>query len=168
MICDKCGHDSRDGALVCEQCGAPLPVSAGSSSSGSSRSFDDAPVNGYMSYTYGGSGSSRSSRSPYSEPVSSEKKPSSNEWVAYASIICGALAIYSCVTVVPGVLLGISAIIFGLVGIKTPKKTIAIIGLAAGIAGIIISILIAFAIAGLFGLLATFLTGGYGFRTFGW
>ena len=166
MLCDKCGFENREGAIVCEHCGALLiqsPPQTAEKSSGTTGSYSDAPVNGYRSYTKGGTSQSSPQRSPFTGAMSA----GSREWVAYAAIICGALAIYSSPTVIPGILLGISAIIFGIVGLKTSKRTMSLIGIIAGAIGSVFSVLVIGAIIGFFNLIASYFTRGYGWP-FGW
>ena len=54
MICDRCGYDNKEGALVCEHCGAVLVQPSSQTSekytygTEKNTSSKDAPVNGYM------------------------------------------------------------------------------------------------------------------------
>ena len=170
MICDKCGFDNKEGAIVCERCRAVLvqmpekPVQEYTYGTQKTAGTDDAPVNGYLSYTKNGAARPASGRSPFSGDTNSGPK----DWIAYAAIICGALSIYSSPTIVPGILLGISAVIFGIVGLKTSKRNIAMIGMIAGAVGTIFSVLIVSAYVGLFNLLVNFLSSGFGYMPYGW
>ena len=170
MICDKCGYENKEGAIVCERCRAVLvktedkPVQE--YSYGTQRSAGDAPVNGYMSYTKNSTQRPAAERSPFSGDSNSGPR----EWIAYAAIICGALAIYSSPTIVPGILLGISAVIFGIVGLRTEKRNIAMIGMIAGAVGVVFSVLVITAYIGIFNFLVNLLSSSfsYSYGPYGW
>ncbi|MBP0968952.1 MAG: hypothetical protein J5744_02285 [Oscillospiraceae bacterium] len=91
------------------------------------------------------------------------------EWMAYASIVGGALSIYSSPMVFSGVMLGVSAIVIGILGSFGKKKALSVIGILAGLAGLILSVLLASLYIELFRIVSGYLTGGFGFRIYsGW
>ena len=84
-------------------------------------------------------------------PVATEPKPKNGK--AIAALVCGILAVINAGTVVLGIILGIIAIIFGVLARKNSKSGMALGGLICGIVGIVLSfiviIVLAFAIGSL-------------------
>lgn len=132
---------------------------------------EDTGLSGYMSYTSSDSASVRSSgaEQSLSERAGDDgSRNSGREWMAYASIVGGALSVYSSPMVFSGVLLGVSAIVIGILGTFGKKRTLSVIGILAGLAGVILSVLLASLYVQLFNIVYSYLAGGFGFRLFGW
>jgi len=137
---------------------------------GSSTSGSQEALNGYMSYTNKTAGSSEHSGNPYRQTDDERRKDRDDDpsiWMAYAAVVAGPLSLYSATLVVPGVLLGISAIILGLMFLFRKKNTLALIGVITGSVGIILSVLAGAAYVGLFNLVTDFITSSFGFGFYG-
>ena len=182
MSCPVCGSDLYDGTSPCPQCGyREIPSSKAVSSSPEQNEpvRKDPPqgedaLNGYLSYTSADAAKEEPAKPDAGPYVSSESRSSGSgnsgkEWIPYAAVICGALSAYSAPMIVPGVLLGITAVILGILGCSAPKKSLAVIGIVTGVIGIILSVLFALFYFGIFKLIYDYLMGGFGFRMFsGW
>ena len=173
MTCPRCGSESFDGSSPCPQCGYEnAPAAADAFSRYTSQSED--ALNGYLSYTSGNSSEtaegSFSEDSHSSSPERSVRSGSGgNEWIPYASVICGALSAYSSPMVLPGILLGITSVILGIIGRSAPKRKLSVIGIITGLIGLLLSVLVVLFYIGIFKLVYDFLFGGFGFRMFsGW
>lgn len=129
-------------------------------------------LSGYMSYTSVIRPAVPARESDVSEPEkeqTDEADSQSRDWMAYASIVGGALSVYSSPMVFSGVLLGVSAIVIGILGYFGRKRTLSIIGILAGLAGVVLSVLLGSLYVELFRILSSYLAGGFGFRVFsGW
>ena len=66
---------------------------------------------------------------PSSAPVSGDP---SKDWMAYVSLGCGVLSLCAWLLPICGFPFAIAAIVFGVLGLKSSKRTLAIIGLAMG------------------------------------
>lgn len=71
----------------------------------------------------------------YSAPVGDTSK----NWAGVTSMITGISSILCCITAFGGVILSIAAIVFGVMGLKSQKKGMAIAGLITGCIGIVLS-----------------------------
>jgi len=173
MTCPRCGSELFDGSSPCPQCGYADGPAAAETFSRYAAQNEDA-LNGYLSYTAGSSNDpseNRSAEDPYisSEDRSVRDRDTSGEWLPYASVICGALSAYSSPMILPGILLGITSVILGIIGRSSPKKKLAVIGIIAGLIGLLLSVLVVLFYIGIFKLVYDFLFGGFGFRMFsGW
>ena len=176
MTCPRCGSVLFDGAAPCPQCGyigdALTPDTA--EQSAAKTMPPENALNGYLSYTSGNNSDTAAgsfSEDPYvaSADRSVKSENSGNEWVPYASVICGALSAYSSPMVLPGILLGISSIILGIIGRSAQKRKLSVIGIITGLIGLLLSVLVVLFYIGIFKLAYDFLFGGFGFRMFsGW
>ncbi|MBQ4000511.1 MAG: hypothetical protein II643_05905 [Oscillospiraceae bacterium] len=180
MACPRCGSSLFDGSVPCPQCGyvngAPAEHTVytlpDQPAAGDSAGHDTDALSGYLSYT-SGSGPVRSSGSNSADPYTASgddtvrSGSSDREWISYASVICGALSAYSSPMILPGILLGISAVILGIFGRSSFRKKLAVIGIIAGLIGLLLSVLVVLFYIGVFKLVYDFLFGGFGFRMFG-
>lgn len=74
-----------------------------------------------------------------SEP-SGRVEESQKDWMAIVSIITGVLSLCGSVFAPLGCLFSIAAVVLGVLGLKSTKRTLAIIGLVAGGLGILLSL----------------------------
>ncbi len=88
---------------------------------------------------------------------SSTKDPSKN-WAAVVALVCGILSIVACFTFIGSLLFGIAAIIFGIIGTKSQKKDLSIVGLVLGCVGLVFSLFILIMIFGLVGFVSETVT----------
>ncbi len=88
---------------------------------------------------------------------SSAKDPSKN-WAAVVALVCGILSIVACFTFIGSLIFGISAIIFGIIGMKSQKKDLSIVGLVLGCVGLVFSVFILIMIFGLLGFVSESIT----------
>ena len=56
----------------------------------------------------------------------------SKDWMAIVSLVCGILSLCGWLLPLCGFPLTIAAVVFGILGLKSTKRTLAIVGLAAG------------------------------------
>lgn len=149
MICNKCGSNEPDYALYCSKCGSRLESEApvipyaapDDGSAGQARHESAPPTDSQSPYTggqspYAGGGDYRAYGSP----------ASSGGWKGTVAMICGIASLPGCFTCWGGVLLGVAAIVFGILGLKTDKRGYAIAGIVCGAVGALMSL----ALIGLF------------------
>ncbi len=173
MLCTVCGADIPDTSVACPVCGH-FPVSAPSPFPEvpvSSTTVDetDTALKGYLSYTSGDHPAIPERQQPVPEKGSDEDDDpvSRKNWMAYVSIIAGALSVYSAPMVFSGALLGVSAAVFGILGLFSRRKVISAVGIAAGAAGLALSLLFASIYMRFVNTIANYLMGGFGFGFFG-
>lgn len=139
MICSKCGADNADTSRFCTKCGSALDSApaaiyppADMSAPVQSDTTPPAPLytqptqQGYTNYTssnYGGA------------PLQSD-----NGWLGIAALVCGILSIPCCFTIYGGFVFGIAAVVMGIFGLKTSRRSLAIAGIVCGGVGILFSI----------------------------
>ena len=75
-----------------------------------------------------------------SEQFQQPQKNSTNQGFAIASLVCGLLTIPLFFTVFLPYILGILAVVFGAVSLKSGKKGLAVSGIITGVIGMIITI----------------------------
>lgn len=149
MKCAYCGSELKEGANFCTICGKAVSEEQKQSAASPERqtaSAGDGALRGYMSYTSGeyrttGNSAPAADASASYAPVT-DAADRNNEWAAWVSIVCAVLALRGVVITLPGILLGIAAIIFGSISCKSSMKVVAICGIVLG----------AIAIAGAFGM----------------
>lgn len=175
MLCPECGFEISEDSPVCPNCGNTvtsqpdlLPDTAADPGLSDEYWSPDAGLKGYMSYT-----NAVPSRTDDPEPEAAESSEdtddpaSRKDWMAYVAIISGALSIYSAPMVFSGALLGLTAVAFGILGMFSRKRALAAVGIAAGAAGLGISLLFASLFIKVFYIVSDYLMGGFGFRIFG-
>lgn len=132
---------------------------------------EDTGLSGYLSYTVSAPDAPRLPDKDAKKTGGGKEEDiheHGKDWMAYASIVGGALSVYSSPMVFSGVLLGVSAAVLGVLASFGKKRTLAIIGILAGLAGVILSVLLASLYVELFNIVSAYLRSGFGFRTFGW
>ena len=72
--------------------------------------------------------------------TSGRTEDSSKDWMAIVSIITGVLSLCGSVFAPLGCLFSIAAVVLGVLGMKSTKRTLAIVGLIAGGLGILLSL----------------------------
>lgn len=141
MKCSVCGHDNPDIAVYCGDCGAKLleetdcaaPVDA----DGFESINDDTQLTSAPSAQY---------TSPYAAPIA-PAGDRSKSGMALASLILGCTSICCCCFVFLALPCAVLAVIFGIIGLKSSRKGLAIAGLATGICGLAFAVyLLVFAI----------------------
>lgn len=169
MKCEFCGAELREGSKYCTQCGSPVqtpvrqdtapqsepqagpqPGPQAGPASDPSRSPD--ALNGYRSYTSG----DRQRTAPSSRPVrnTSEKiGGDSRDWTAGAALGCAICSVATIVFCIPGIVFGIGALIFGILGRNSNLRLLAIGSIVLGILGILGSGAMMFVWSGVLGLL---------------
>ncbi len=68
------------------------------------------------------------------------------DWAAITALVCGIFSLPCCMTVFGGVVVSVCAIIFGIIGIKSSKKAMAIVGLCLGAVGLLCAIIMVIAV----------------------
>ena len=74
------------------------------------------------------------------EGTSGRMEDSSKDWMAIVAIITGVLSLCGSVFAPLGCLFSIAAVVLGVLGMKSTKRTLAIVGLIAGGLGILLSL----------------------------
>ncbi|MEA4911117.1 MAG: zinc-ribbon domain-containing protein [Oscillospiraceae bacterium] len=169
MICKSCGASNPDDALYCSGCGAKLaeqslplygvdaqsPASDLQSPAGgtqppqapaSSAPESYRPVSAPTFPSYGAS-ENKGAPNPYAgnytgytngTPLTGD---SSRDWAGTAAMVCGIISLPCCFTAVGGLVLGICAIVFGILGVKSNKRSMAIVGIVCGAVGVFVSLI---------------------------
>lgn len=73
------------------------------------------------------------------QPVRREGQ--SRDWAAITAFVCGILSLPCCISVAFGAILAVAAIVFGILGLKSNRKPMAIVGLCFGVVGLICSVI---------------------------
>lgn len=63
------------------------------------------------------------------------------DWAAVAALVCGILSLPCCFTVYGGLIVAAAAVVFGILGLKSAKKSMAIAGLVLGGVGLVCAII---------------------------
>lgn len=168
MNCPKCNYDNADDALFCANCGAKLeapgpytpiddansqlPVyGADQASQGGTpyggqqpagfpnygQAQQSQPQNGYGNY----SGYTPAQQSYNPNGYNGYRPGQERDWAAIAALVCGILALPCCFTVYGGIVVSVCAVVFGIVGIKSSKKAMAIVGLCLGAVGLVCAVI---------------------------
>lgn len=164
MICPKCNYDNADNALFCANCGAKLEAPGPYAPAGQADPSAQLPVYGEQTPVYREPEQPAPSNSQsfpnYGAPASggygnyggygggqpsyygSAPRPGQDrDWAAIAALVCGIVSLPCCFTVYGGLIVAICAVVFGIIGIKSSKKAMAIVGLCLGAVGLICAIL---------------------------
>lgn len=153
MYCYRCGQRLADGAKHCPGCGAAIFYDENGPLDGSFSRDPGRPEDasysygGYQDntqYQYGDAGQSSGNAYQYGNYQTSQyyapPEKTSKDTCALISMILGIVSLVLCCSPVIGVILGIAAIVLGIIGLKAPqRKGMAIAGLAVGIIGLLIS-----------------------------
>ena len=172
MNCPKCQSPNADDALFCSNCGAPIEQPAAPVNDLPVYGADTAPAqpqqpaaNPYSSMPVYGAGQNPYAQTPqpnqtygaapnysnytpagyYGAPKPGEQ---SKDWAAITALVCGILSIPCCLAYGAGVLVAIAAVVFGIIGIKSTKKGMAIAGLICGVVGLLFGIIMIIALVG--------------------
>lgn len=159
-FCSKCGAPLEPDARFCNICGTD--VKAAPDSSAQPEQAGEAPQEeqpaayegsdaaaqpqaGYSyqqnqqpqaGYYYQQNGQQPPQQGYYQQPGPNGKEP--NGWAPVTALICGILSVtICCASFIPAVL----GLVFGILGLKTSKRTMAIWGIVLGSIGILLSIL---------------------------
>ncbi len=90
--------------------------------------------------------------------TSSSERDASKNWAAVVALVCGILSMVACFTFIGSLIFGIAAIIFGIIGTKSQKKDLSIVGLVLGCVGLVFSAFILIMIFGLLGFVSETVT----------
>ena len=150
MNCEYCGSELKEGANFCTICGMPVnspqeqpaaqPAEQPVHQASASYPDNGGALRGYMSYT-SGEYNTRTQSDPayrtadtYSSPrqTASSSQDTGNEWASWVGIVCAVLAIKGIFVTVPGILLGVAAIVFGSIGCRSNMKVPAICSIVIG------------------------------------
>lgn len=165
MICSKCGSNEPDYALYCTKCGAKLegeapaiPFDSSAPDEAASPFAADASGSPYAGQPQSaGSYTAPVSDTPYTAPAggtpySGYRAPASggagDDWKAIVALVCGIASLPCCFTCWGGALLGVAAIVFGILGLKSSKSSFAIAGIVCGAVGALLSLLMLIAALG--------------------
>ncbi len=164
MICSKCGSNEPDYALYCTKCGAKLEGEAPAIPYDTSAPDTASPFAADASSPYAGQGAGSytapASDTPYTgytapagdTPYSGYRAPASggagDDWKATVALVCGIASLPCCFTCWGGALLGVAAIVFGILGLKSNKSSFAIAGIVCGAVGALLSLLMLIAAFG--------------------
>ncbi len=64
------------------------------------------------------------------------------DWAAITALVCGILSFPCCFTFYGGVVMSIAAIVFGILGLKSSKKSMAIVGIVLGGVALVLTIVV--------------------------
>ncbi len=123
MICNKCGTPNPDDALFCSSCGAKIEATA-------------APNTAYTAPSYPTYATPEAYNQSGVQLLGDETK----NWAGITSLVCGIVSVACCVLGPVGLIAAILAVIFGIIGIKSNKKTLAIVGLCLGCLGVLLCV----------------------------
>lgn len=166
MFCKNCGTQLKEGAAFCHQCGImlgasqqsqaaqpmqpqapisevppmPMPPADENSAPASAAEPEPAmPLNNEQAVPNEPSASQVYRMPPYAQPLQPTQKD--NSGFAIASLILGILGVIPCccANIVPAVL----ALIFGIIGLKSSKKGMAIAGIILSVIGLVFTVIIA-------------------------
>ena len=175
MNCPKCQAPNADDALFCSNCGAPmeqpaaptndLPVYGADNAASQPAAQPQQPAaNPYSSMPVYGAGQSLYAPNGGSAAPSYNStaytpggyyavpKPgdAGKDWAAITALVCGILSIPCCLAYGAGTIIGIAAIVFGIIGIKSTKKGMAIAGLICGVLGLLFGVFMLIGLIGIF------------------
>ncbi len=177
MNCPKCQSPNAEDALFCSNCGAPLekpaepandlPVYGADTAQPSEQPaapqqpnqtnpYSSMPVYGagQNPYTQGQTGQNYTAPAyqPYTPGGYYAAPPTgdrSKDWAAITALVCGILSIPCCMCYGAGGIIGLAAIVFGIIGLKSSKKGMSIAGLICGVIGFLFGIYMLVAFVGL-------------------
>ena len=152
MTCSKCGSNEPDYALYCTKCGAKLEAEApaipfdSSAQPAAASPFAGQPQSDsaytapaadtpYAGYT------APAGETPYSGYRAPASGGQSDDWKATVALVCGIASLPCCFTCYGGALLGVAAIVFGILGLKSNKNSFAVAGIVCGAVGALLSLL---------------------------
>ncbi|MEG0912079.1 MAG: zinc-ribbon domain-containing protein [Oscillospiraceae bacterium] len=167
MNCPKCNYKNADNALYCSSCGTKLEAACETSPATDKLPTVDNIQNTNVESQpsaplYPNGGTPQQPTAPtfptYTQPQSQppantcapntyysysplQREGQNRDWAAIASLVCGILSLPCCITVYGGIILAICAIVFGILGLKSSKKSMSIVGLCFGVVGAVISII---------------------------
>lgn len=169
MNCEYCGAELRPDARYCIMCGMPVsaPAEAGESPAAEAApafktnfrtgadTVNGGALKGYTSYT---TGEHKAEPAPsYTSARSIIDADEGPVWAAWVALICAVLSLKGALLVVPGILLGLGAIIIGAIGCRSELRALSICDIVIGSLGVLLSIVMIMVWSGVFGLASSFM-----------
>lgn len=134
MYCNQCGSQNAPDARFCLKCGAPLLTGM---------------MSAHTPYTSGDYG-----YSPYDTGYARPGDPA-KDWAAITSLVTGITSALSCfcgsffIPILFAVLLAPAAVVFGIIGLKSRQRGMAIAGLILGIVMVLLTIFLILVLIGM-------------------
>lgn len=117
------------------------------------------PANGYTQQTYQQPAqplykpygtAAPSSAYTYSGSAPLKSGDPSKDWAAITALVCGIASIPCCVAYGAGLIMGIAAVVFGIIGLKSTRRGMSLAGLICGAVGIVFGIVMVIGMVALF------------------
>ncbi|MDO4566308.1 MAG: hypothetical protein Q4B42_03155 [Oscillospiraceae bacterium] len=145
IICNHCGSEEADSAVYCTKCGAKLEKPAGAESGAAQPLNETPPVQNEGGSPFAGvqpplADAGAYTRESYGSSPYGGTQRTDKDWAGIAALICGIVSMPCCLTCGGGILLGILAVVFGIIGINSANRSLAIAGLICGGVGLLSSI----------------------------